>query len=80
MPVAAMSASSANDMVNPLLPRESDPRFQTMVDNMELTEGHTLEQVKDMLAARGCRPPEPALRKLLEPTDTSDCNPKARRH
>ena len=80
MPVAAMSASNANDRVNPPLPRESDPRFQTMVDNMERAEGHTLEVVKDMLVARGRRSPGPALRKWLEPTDTSCRNPKARRH
>ena len=75
-----MSASSANDRVNPLLPRGSNPRFQTMVDNMEPAEGHTLAAVEDMPAARGRRSAEPVLRKLLEPTDTSDCNPKARRH
>lgn len=67
-------------MVNPLLPRENDLRFQTMVDNMEPTEEHTLEAAKDMLAARGCRPPGLAVRQLLEPANTSYCNPKARRH
>ena len=80
MAAAAMPASSANDRIKPRLPRESDPRFQTMVDNMERAEGHTLEVVKDMLVARGRRSPGPALRKWLEPTDTSCCNPKDRRH
>ena len=67
-------------MANPLLSRENDPRFQTMVDNMEPAEEHTLAAAKDMRAARGCRPPGLAMRQWLEPANTSCCNPKARRH